>query len=72
MMCSICGHVSIALRQTCTNLNMSFDAVVKVDVLLGGFQTYRCDISEHLSLKCSLDVSTVSLFLLHYIFPVWV
>lgn len=32
--------------------------------------THRCDISEHLSLKCSLDVSTVPLLLLHYVFPV--
>lgn len=35
-----------------------------------GYQTYRCDISKHLSLKSFLDMSTVSLFLLHYVFPV--
>ena len=42
-------------------------------MLVAGFQTHRCDISEHLSLKRLLDVSTVPLLLLHYVFPlrVW-
>lgn len=41
-------------------------------VLLAAYQTYRCDISKYLSLKSLLDLSTVSLFLLDDIFPVWV
>lgn len=53
------------LRKKCQMLNSR-----KADSRSAGFQTYRCDISKHLSLKCSLDVSTVSLFLLHYVFPV--
>ena len=32
--------------------------------------TYRCDISKHWTLKCPLDLSTVSLFLPHNVFPV--
>lgn len=35
-------------------------------------RTYRCDISQHWSLKCSLDMSRISFFLLHYVFPVQV
>lgn len=34
--------------------------------------TYRCYISKYLSLKSLLDMHRVSLFLLHYVFPMWV
>ena len=35
-----------------------------------GFHTHRGDISQHLSCKSLLDVSTVPLLLLHNVFPV--
>lgn len=40
------------------------------DMSEAGFHTYRGDISKHLSCKSLLDVSTVSLLLLHDVFPV--
>lgn len=40
------------------------------DIIVTGFQTYGCHISKHWSLKRFLDVCTVSLFLLRYVFPV--
>ena len=50
------------------NLSLSFNAE-----LSNVQHTYRCDISKHRPLKCPLDLSPVSLFLLHYVFPgrVW-
>lgn len=40
------------------------------DIIVTGFQTYGCNISKHWSLKRFLDVCTVPLFLLRYVFPV--